>query len=105
MAPRLKGGELYLGIRQESSSVFIVIRDNGIGRQNAKKHTSSSKISLGASLVQNRIEVISQLYRMEAKVETIDLYARDGNAAGTEIRIQLPLIRSAKDTVEASMSS
>ena len=105
LAPRLKGGELYLGIRQESSSVFIVIRDNGIGRQNAKKHTSSSKISLGASLVQNRIEVISQLYRMEAKVETIDLYARDGNAAGTEIRIQLPLIRSAKDTVEASMSS
>jgi sensor histidine kinase YesM len=87
------GGSVQIKIRQpETDRLQITITDNGIGRAKAAALKSKSVIpgkSFGMKLTGERIDLINQVYKTHAKVQVNDLTDTEGNAAGTEVVIEI----------------
>ncbi|MES2777098.1 MAG: histidine kinase [Bacteroidota bacterium] len=84
-------------INAEKKSIRIEIEDNGIGRVKAKELRSRETLktkSYGMQISSDRIKLINDLYNMDARVSITDLYDEQGNACGTKVVIELPLIKS-----------
>ncbi|MCB9170008.1 MAG: histidine kinase [Flavobacteriales bacterium] len=85
---------LHIRVAPEGDDLLITIRDNGIGREAARalrSRSASPHRSLGMTIT---AEVI-QRTRTDGRsgVEVVDLYDAQGSAAGTEVRIRIPLDR------------
>jgi len=87
-------GQLDIEIFQENDSLYLKISDNGIGRQQATAIASKSATkhkSMGLRITANRIAMQSSNgYQSEVTIN--DLLYPDGNAAGTEVLIKMPVI-------------
>lgn len=87
---------LTLRVRQDGDILILSVIDNGVGRK--KQATSDiplsgSRVSRGLSLTQSRIDNLNQLYSgVRASVSIVDLYGENGEQAGTQIDIFLPII-------------
>lgn len=86
-----KEGDKKLSVHfmQKEHGINCVITDNGIGRQSSaalKTQTRSYKKSMGMMITKERLE----LFNKQAKVETVDLFTANNQAAGTKIIIYLP---------------
>lgn len=86
-------GKLFIGIKNGDNKYKIVIRDNGIGRKKSKEF---NRFSTGKGL--NIIDQILDLYYTFEKVrityKIIDLIDGKNNAAGTEVSINIPILKS-----------
>ena len=91
-----KDGERKMKItfKRISDEIFrCTIDDNGIGRKKAAELTSKSATkhkSMGLKITANRIAIMQNTN--ESTVNINDLVDADGNAAGTEVIIKLPVI-------------
>ncbi len=87
------GGKLAIGISsRDDGRLELVIEDNGVGRVYATENRAESSTthkSLGMQITAERIAMLRQYYGFEATVEVTDLYAADGEAAGTRVTIYL----------------
>ncbi|RYF87348.1 MAG: hypothetical protein EON98_00770 [Chitinophagaceae bacterium] len=95
----LKEGEkqVQISISQQNKTLTCEITDNGIGRKKAseiksQKLGTSHFESMGLKLSQHRIELLSSNGK-EGHVKIEDLYEND-RAAGTRVKIMLPLIHT-----------
>lgn len=72
----------------------IIIRDNGIGREQAAKiKTESNKHkSMGIELTQARINLINENHRMEISTRFVDLKNDKGIAEGTEVITSMKIL-------------
>lgn len=92
---RPKNGEKNLWIRIESypDLVKCIIKDNGIGRKNAKKlknkTTLDSHQGLGISNTENRLELYNRASGNRIKYRINDLYNNDKIPAGTQVEIDI----------------
>ena len=87
--------KLTVKIINVENGVLCKVIDNGIGRLASRdllKQNTTSKKSLGLKITEDRIDIIKNIYKINASSEIIDLYNDDGEAIGTEVRILLPLI-------------
>ena len=91
---RSKEGEKKLTITYEElqGKIVITIDDNGIGREAAalirlKKLGNNQLVSKGTMIVKERFDVLSQQYKADINLQTIDKKYEDGNTAGTRIII------------------
>ncbi|WP_276500120.1 histidine kinase [Terrimonas pollutisoli] len=88
-----EGGSVYVKIKQlKSERLQITITDDGIGRARAAELKSKSAIagkSFGMKVTGERIALINHLYKTNAKVQVNDLTDAEGNAAGTEVVIEI----------------
>ena len=84
---------MHVKIKQlETEHLQITIIDDGIGRTRAAALKSKSAIagkSFGMKLTGERIALINHLYKTNAKVQVNDLTDTEGNAAGTEVVIEI----------------
>jgi LytS/YehU family sensor histidine kinase len=88
-------GELEIEVAQEANSLLIKITDNGIGREQAARIASKSATkhkSMGLLITADRIAMIQSNNGNESAVIINDLVHVDGSAAGTEVRIKIPVI-------------
>ena len=87
-------GELEIEVMQEANFLLIKITDNGIGREQAARIASKSATkhkSMGLLITADRIAMIQSDNGNESAVIINDLVHADGSAAGTEVRIKIPV--------------
>lgn len=82
---------------QDEDTIMATILDDGIGRaQAARMHaadaTRRQHQSRGTSITQSRLELLSQNTEEQVCIE--DLYHPDGTAAGTRVRVKIPVADS-----------
>ncbi len=90
-----EGGKIKIDVAQPSEHLLhIEITDNGVGREMAGAYKSKSATrqkSFGLKMTSERIDIINQLYEMEADVKIVDLKDARNNATGTKVTIQIPI--------------
>ncbi|MVM28455.1 hypothetical protein GO755_00320 [Spirosoma sp. HMF4905] len=72
----------------------LTISDDGIGRARAtelKSKSASHRKSFGLKMTSERIALVNQLYHTNTKVLIEDLMDAEGQPAGTEVTIQIPI--------------
>ena len=91
-----KQGERILKITFESDdeSLLVSIEDNGVGRKKSATFDSpmkKSKTSMGMKLTSERLDILNELNPDQAFVEIQDLMDAKGKAAGTCVKLTLPI--------------
>lgn len=89
-----KKGELLITVTDNSSDYLISIRDNGIGRKNAKTH-SQYNTGKGLSILEQILDLYFELQKVRITYKIIDHNDISGMPAGTEIHIKVPKMESA----------
>jgi LytS/YehU family sensor histidine kinase len=84
-------GILKITIEGNSDFIFIQIEDNGIGREKTLKSEGETRSSKGIKLVQDRLTHLNAWLKKELfQMAITDLLDGEGQAAGTQVRLQLP---------------
>ncbi len=90
-----EGGEVIIKASKLSNILIkIEIIDNGIGRARALEYKSKSAIknkSFGMKVTAERIELINQMYKVNTKIEIIDLHDINNEPIGTKVIINIPI--------------
>ncbi|MBC7922521.1 MAG: histidine kinase [Ferruginibacter sp.] len=90
-----EGGTVTVVVRQpEEDGLCITITDDGIGRARAaalKSKSADTHKSFGMQVTADRIRMINHLYDTHARVTIHDLVAPDGQPAGTEVVLKIPV--------------
>ena len=88
-------GTLDIEVTSEEEHLYIKICDDGIGRaKSAKVRSTSDGIhkSMGLQITKERIALFDRLSREGSFVNILDLVDNNGEPAGTEVTIKIPLI-------------
>ena len=72
-----------------AKSLYIEVKDNGVGRNDSKVNTHLSK---GLSIIQERLQLINKTNKTSIVLNYNDLKKENNQAAGTEVQLQVPLI-------------
>jgi len=94
-------GKLEIEIAEMNRQIVFKIYDNGIGRKQSALLASKSATkhkSLGLKITSDRIAMMLNEERDDSSVVVNDLVYADGNAAGTEVIIKIPLVYGESDT-------
>ena len=78
----------------EENMLEIQVIDNGVGREKSaeyKSKTATKHKSFGMKVTSERIDLINQIYKTNARVEIIDLYDNFKLAIGTKVSINIPV--------------
>ncbi len=88
------GGQLIVRVYPWENRLYIEVEDNGVGRKMARELKSKSATlhkSHGMKVTAERIEIINEIYEAEATLRIEDLFSENGKAAGTKVKLSLPL--------------
>jgi ligand-binding sensor domain-containing protein len=88
-------GHLNIDVSQENDHLYFKVSDDGIGRKKASEiagRSTSKHKSMGLKITAHRIAMMQQSNGKESPVKIMDLVDTSGNAAGTEVIIQMPVI-------------
>lgn len=93
----LKDGNriLLMQIHLKDDILQIVIEDNGVGRQQSalmKAAGNGQHKSFGMKITKDRIGLINRTLGIQAEVEVEDLADENGNANGTRVIVNVPVI-------------
>ncbi len=83
-------GKLAISIEPDGNRYLIHIKDNGIGRINAKKHSEFST-GKGLKILDQVIDLYYGLRKIRISYEITDLYDNLDNPIGTNVRITIPV--------------
>ncbi len=75
----------------QANTLYIEVKDNGVGRSNEKINTHLSK---GLSIIQERLQLINKTNRTSIVLNYRDLKKENAESAGTEVQLQVPLVIS-----------
>ncbi len=95
---RYKGEKGFLSIyfSGNEEELLCTIEDNGIGREAANEirmQTNKEHQSRGMQLLENKLDLLRKLEDADIQMDTMDLFAPEGKAAGTRILIRFSLKR------------
>lgn len=87
------GGLLQIDVSHTPNALQIQVEDNGVGRAKARELKSRSALthkSHGIQLTGERIQIIKDLYGIQANVNIQDLFDQSGAPRGTRVILTLP---------------
>lgn len=87
---------LSINCWKENDTIFLQIKDNGIGREAAlriNKNSLSSHKSHGLKVTEERLQILNQVYNIDACVEIVDLVS-DHHSSGTQVTLRMKIKRS-----------
>lgn len=87
---RAENGELYIGITNHSDDYNITIRDNGIGRKQAKQ-IEFKNTGKGLGILDQILDLYYSLMRTRITYHIVDMTDPNGNPSGTEVQIKIPV--------------
>jgi LytS/YehU family sensor histidine kinase len=88
-------GHLVINVQQENSTLVCIISDDGVGRKrSAELKNKSAHKSMGMKITESRIAMIQKMNGENKSVELRDLVDAEGNAAGTEVVLKIPVENS-----------
>jgi tetratricopeptide (TPR) repeat protein len=88
-------GSVKIDIRLAKEYLICTIEDNGIGREAAienKKSRGAGHNSLGTQITNSRLDLVNSLYGTSLKTTYTDLRNEKGEAEGTRVEIQIPIM-------------
>lgn len=91
---REAAGHLQVRFFRHQDRLHIVIRDNGVGRARAaalKSRNTLKEKSYGMKITGDRVRIVNDLYGSNATIAIVDLADPDGEPAGTEVTLEIPL--------------
>ncbi|VAX21187.1 hypothetical protein MNBD_IGNAVI01-2423 [hydrothermal vent metagenome] len=88
-----KKGKLFIGVKNGSDKYKIVIRDNGVGRKKAKE-LAVFDTGRGLSIIDQILDLYYSFEKIKITYEMIDLTNEKNEAAGTEVIIKIPILKS-----------
>ena len=90
-----EGGCVQVKVAQSKADCLrVTITDDGIGRIRAAELKSKSATlhkSFGMKMTGERITLINQMYKAQTQVQIHDLIDAEGNPAGTEVVLDIPI--------------
>jgi two-component sensor histidine kinase len=90
---REDSGLLLIKIEQAKEGVKITVADNGIGIEQSKKiklQLESDHVSQGMALINNRLEIMNEMYNTEIKFSLTEQHPEDRKYPGTKITLEIP---------------
>jgi tetratricopeptide (TPR) repeat protein len=88
-------GYLQVELQLHNDQILCMIEDNGIGRAKAmeiKLQKNNNHQSLGTNITESRLKLVNEIYGKSMKVIYTDLMDDKGEAAGTKVEINIPII-------------
>ena len=88
-------GYIKVELELQTDQILCTIEDNGIGRAKAleiKQQKNGNHISMGTTITESRLKLVNDLYGQSMKVVYTDLVDEAGQAAGTRVQINIPII-------------
>jgi LytS/YehU family sensor histidine kinase len=86
------GGMLEVRLSMGDDHLKILIKDNGIGRARAQVLNDQEKsLGKGTKIMNEYFELLNRFNEHKIFSNTFDLFDSDGNAAGTEVLVSIPL--------------
>ena len=88
---------LSISCWKEGDMLYLRIEDNGIGRDASSKinrSSLSSHKSHGLKVTEERLQILNQVYNVDASVELVDLLTEDHQPEGTQVTLRMKIKRS-----------
>lgn len=94
MLKPMQDGHVSIDIVEEDDSIVIVVDDDGVGRDEARKirerSANSGRKSRGYQITQQRIKLLNTIYENRFKIVTKDKFDNEGHSLGTTVTITFP---------------
>ncbi len=87
--PKAEGGVLKIRIEKENDYLKLTIEDNGIGREAASGHSTST--GKGLKINGEFYDILNQINKKPIKHNITDLYNDTGHPEGTRVEVWVPL--------------
>ncbi len=84
-----EGGVLKIRVDKEKDYLKLIIEDNGIGREAAEGHSTST--GKGLKLTREFYDILNQINKKPIKHFIIDLYNINGDPSGTRVEVWVPV--------------
>jgi LytS/YehU family sensor histidine kinase len=95
LIPMERKGFVHIDLKLEKDHLICIIEDNGIGREAAseiRKKKETNHNSLGTRITTSRLELVNALYGTSLNTVYTDLKNEKGEAEGTRVEIQIPIL-------------
>lgn len=95
MSKKEPGGHVHVKLGLYKKQLKIVIEDNGVGREKAKKLGTSNHPgfeSQGMSITERRIDLINRLYKVNISISIENRSAEEGKDVGTKVTLIIPQV-------------
>lgn len=92
-----KPGIIRVNLAKNDGRLICTVEDNGIGRTRSiemKSEIEKKRSSLGISIVETRLNLLSGYYGVKMGMSFLDLYDNEHEASGTKVTIILPILDS-----------
>jgi two-component sensor histidine kinase len=88
--PKKDGGSLKISIEKENDYLKLTVEDDGIGREAAAGHSTST--GRGLKITGEFYDILNQINKKPIKHKITDLYSDTNQAAGTRVEVWVPLV-------------
>jgi LytS/YehU family sensor histidine kinase len=78
----------------DDKTLYCTIDDNGIGRKPLKEINPNKTRSLGIQFIQQRLELLSKIYKKNYYVRIIDKKSPTGESDGTTVVLTIPIFKN-----------
>lgn len=88
-------GSLFLSFRKKDNYIFVIVEDNGVGRDHVKKEQQQSQReieSTGIKYTEERLKLLIKDLKVNMPLKIIDLFDAAGKATGTRIELIVPIL-------------
>lgn len=88
-------GHVYVDVQHAGEELLCSVEDDGIGREAAEQIKNQHRIkhkSAGMDITQKRLELMNSVHKNEMKHRIIDLKDAAGNATGTRVEFNIPIV-------------
>lgn len=89
IGPKPEAGNIWLRFSLHNGKLVVVIEDDGVGRDFAKRtgrKQVEKKLSLGTSNTHTRIELLNRVNKTDIRIETTDVIPN-----GTQVKLSIPV--------------
>lgn len=88
-------GKIEITLAMKGDLLECVIEDNGVGRKKSQEYKRAKREagykSIGMTNTKERLDIINHVTGNTLTVEVDDLYNPDGTAAGTRVKLRIPV--------------
>jgi len=87
-------GKIELDFKIEDDILICIVEDNGVGRSNLENSKKQiNHISVGISLITQRLKLMSELYEGNYSFEYVDFQESKDGKTGTKVILKLPIFQ------------
>lgn len=92
LVSKKSGGQLYVLLKIKSNQLVIEVNDNGVGRKKSGMvKNKPGSLGKGTKIFDSYFDLLNRFNTEKIKAKVLDILDDDGNPAGTQVLIFIPL--------------